>query len=136
MNFKKLMICTFVLFLTIVFCDFIIHGIILKNLYLETSSLWRPESEMPAYMGHMFLGQFIMAFFLSLIFAQGYRNTGIMEGVRYGLVLGGLEMGKNFIMHSVTPYPVSLTFSWISFGFIELVFIGIIASLVYGKTKK
>lgn len=135
MNFKKMIICTFVVFLAVIFSDFIIHGIILKNLYVETGSLWRPESEMPAYMGHMFLGQFIASFFFSLIFAQGYRNTGMMEGVRYGLILGGLEMGRNFIMHSVAPYPVSLTLSWIVFGFVQFVFLGIIASLVYGKNK-
>ncbi len=135
MNFKKLMICTFIVFLAILFSDFVIHGIILKNLYLESATLWRPESEMPAFFGHMILGQFIISFFFSLIFAQGYRSTGIMEGVRYGLMLGGLEMGKNFVMHSVAPYPVSLTLSWICFGFLQFVFVGIIASLVYGKNK-
>lgn len=102
---------------------------------METATLWRPESEMPLYMGHMFLGQFIISFFFSLIFAQGYRSSGVMEGVRYGIMLGGLEMGKNFIMHSVAPYPVSLTISWICFNFTQFVFVGIIASLVYGKEK-
>ncbi len=135
MNFKKLLICTLAVFLGIVFSDFVIHGIILKDLYMETANLWRPEAEMSAFMGHMFLGQFILAFFFSLIFAQGYRSTGVMEGVRYGLILGGLEMGRNFIMHSVQPIPVGLTLSWIVFAFIQFVFVGIIASLVYGKTK-
>ncbi len=136
MNFKKLIICTFTLFLAIIFSDSIIHGMILKNLYAETASLWRPEGELSAYTGHMFLGQFIIAFFFSLIFAQGYRSTGIMEGVRYGLMLGGLQMGQNFIMHAVAPYPVSLTLSWICFSFVQLVFLGIISSLVYGKNKQ
>jgi len=135
MNFKKLLICTLVVFIAIVATDFIIHGILLKNLYLETASLWRPESEMMAYHGHMFFGEFIIAFFFSLIFAQGYRSTGIMEGVRYGLLLGGIDMGQHFVMHAVAPYPVVLTLAWICFGFIQFVVVGIAASLVYGKAK-
>lgn len=135
MNFKKLMICAVAVFVSMFILDSVIHGMILNNLYLETASLWRPKSEMHSYMGHMLLGQFIIAFFFSLIFAQGYRSTGIMEGVRYGLMMGGLKMGENFIMHAVAPYPTSLTLSWIVSTFLELVLLGIIASLVYGKAK-
>ena len=135
MNFKKLLICTLVVFFGICVSDYLIHGVILRNLYLDTAPLWRPESEMMAYMGHRFFGQFITSFFFSLIFAKGYEGKGMLEGARFGLILGGFEMGQHFVMHAVAPYPVLLTLLWICFGFIQSVFVGIIASLVYGKSK-
>lgn len=131
MNMKKLAMTVGAVFVTVLVSDFVIHQVFLKESYAATASLWRPEAEMKEHMAAMFGGQFIVALFLAWIFIHGYKGKGIMEGVRFGIFLGGLEMGKNFIMSAVAPYPCSLTCAWIAAGFAQMILVGVVASLVY-----
>ena len=108
MNIKKFAVTVVAVFVTTLVSNFVIHQIILKSAYQATANLWRPETEMQAYMGSMFLGQFLVALFLAWIFVHGYKGKGWMEGIRFGFLVGGFEAGNNLIMCSVAPYPCSL----------------------------
>lgn len=133
MNLKKFSICVVAVWVTVLVSDFVIHQVLLKNMYGATANLWRPEAEMAQHMPAMFGGQFIVALCLAWIFVHGYKGTGIKEGVRFGLLIGGLEMGKNLIMAAVAPYPCSLVGSWIAAGFVQAILVGCVASLAYKK---
>lgn len=124
LNCKELIKLTLITFAVIFVTDFIIHGKLLASMYKETASLWRTEEEMKSMMMLMVSGQFLIGLFFSWIFLHGYKNTGVMEGVRYGLLFGGYVAGFNLIMHSVHPYPTALTVAWIVCGWIQLVICG------------
>lgn len=133
MNKKKFAILSVVMVLYFFFTDFLIHGVLLKNLYMATANLWRPEAGMHDNMPLMLLGQALVAVFFSWIFVHGYKGKGWQEGVRYGLLLGGYNMANQLIMHVVSPYPVALTASWIGLGFAQAIGGGVLASFVYKK---
>jgi len=132
-NLKRLVLTNFAVFAYIFVSNFIIHGVILKNTYMETASLWRPESEMHSQMLWMLLGQFLIAKGISSLFAKSYEKKGVKEGIRFGLFAAPLYVGPYFIQYAVTPIPMSLLFAWVGLGFIQVVLGGVVASLVYKR---
>lgn len=133
MNIKKFGICVFAVFVTVMVSNFVIHQVLLKGIYGATPQLWRPEAEMAGHMCYMLAGQFLTALFFAWIFVHGYKGTGIMEGVRFGLLMGGFQTGGNLIMYAVQPYPCNLVCSWILCGFAQAILVGVVASLTYKK---
>lgn len=130
---KKCLLGTGVTFVLLFITDFIIHGKCLEDLYLATQSLWRSEADMESMMPTMMLGQLLMAVFFSWIFVHGYKGKGVLEGVRYGLLMGGFQAGGQLVMYAVAPYPLELTVSWIVAAFAQSVLLGVALSLIWGK---
>lgn len=135
MNWKKALIATIVVFIVHEVVNFLVHGMILGSVYQTMMDTWRPD--MNSMMWIMNIGNLIFAFFFVFIFAKGYEGKGIMEGVRYGLIMAGLitipGMLAQFTVYNVT---FTLTIYWIIFGFIQLVIDGIIVSLIYKPVEK
>ncbi len=132
-NCKSLIISTLVMFAYIFGTDFLIHGLFLKDAYMNTQQLWRPEAEMAGFMCWMIFGQFIAAKFFTILFAKGYEGTGIMEGVRFGIYIGAFGAAYHIIQYSVMPLPLNIMASWVGFGFLQAVGGGVVLSLVYKK---
>ncbi len=130
---KKLGWTFFAAALTIMATDFVIHGWIMKSTYQATAHLWRPEAEMPQYMVWMFGGQLLTALLFTWIFSYGYQGKGWMEGVRYGLLIGAFEAGHQMMMYAVSPYDMTLLMSWIFWGVLQTVVVGVVAAWVWGK---
>ena len=132
MNTKKWIITSLVVFVAATFMDFIINVLILGGAYEATSHLWRPEAEMNQMMWIMWLSGLIWAFLFVFIFAKGYEGRGIMEGVRFGLVIGIFFMfSMSLGNYAVMPIPFSLAAYWFVLGVIEIVILGVLAALLY-----
>lgn len=131
LKMKKLAVTVVAVFVYVFLSDWLIHGGILGKIYGETAHLWRPESEMERYMGFMILGQLLISLFFSIIFAKGYENKGIQEGVRFGALIGLLLVSPNFIMYAVTPYPATLLWAWVFLGILQTMGAGVVAALAY-----
>ncbi len=131
---KKLIWLTLATFFTIFATDFVIHGVLMKNAYIETATLWRTQEEMNGFFAWMLFGQFWVSMFFALIFTHGYKGGGWTEGLRYGLLMGAFQAGNLAIMHAVVPYPTFITLSWIGYGFIQAAITGAVTAWVYSKT--
>lgn len=128
---KKFLTTWIGIFVGILVTDFLIHGVLLKSAYQASAQLWRPEAEMQSYFSFMLLGQALVAWFFTWIFTQGYKGSGWIEGVRYGLVMAGFMAGHNFIMYAVTPWEMTLVFSWIAAFAVQATILGIIATWMW-----
>ena len=120
-------------FLVILASDFVLHGVLLKDLYAQTASAWRSEADMQAHMGYMLAGQAIAALFLVWIFAKGYEGKGLGEGVRFGLLIGAFGSAHCFIQYAVTPIPCSLLCAWVAGMLVQSVLAGLAAAAIYKK---
>src|SRR5690606_29362442 len=120
-NTKRLIITMFAVFVYIFISDFVIHGLILKETYMQTADLWRTEEEMKSFMIWMFLGQFIIAKFFTLIFVKGYENKGVAEGVRFGILMSGVSVGAMMIQYAVIPMTTDLIIAWIVLGILQTI---------------
>lgn len=132
-NVKKLGIGIVASWVYIFVTDFVIHGMILKDLYKRTASLWRPDAEMQSMMPAMSAGQFLMAATFMFIFTKGYQKGGVSEGVRFGLVFWVLILSSYLMQYATTPLTQEVVVAWAATSLVQLVFGGVVAALVYKK---
>jgi predicted PurR-regulated permease PerM len=115
-NGKKLAILLISLVVYFFATDFLVHGVLMKSAYQATAPLWRTEAEIQTHMGSMMLGQFLVAIFTGLIFIHGYNGGGIVEGVRFGILMAGFAIAPMFINYAVSPIPENIHWAWVGCG--------------------
>ena len=130
MNIKKLLVATLVVFITLQILDFVIHGLILMSTYDSLQTVFRPD--MADKMWIMYVTGLIFSFLFVYIFTKGYEGKGIVEGAKYGLLIGLIvHLVGAYNQYAVYPLPYHLVMKWFVFGTIEVVIAGIVLSLVY-----
>ncbi len=112
--------------------SFILHGMLLGDVYRATANVWRPEGEMKDMMWIMFVTSAIYLFLFCYIFTKGYEGKGIGEGVRYGLLMG-LFMSVPMAFESYVIYPVTLNLAitWFIGGVVTFVIAGAVFAAIY-----
>ena len=135
MNLKRYIAASLAVFVGSQVLEYLIHGVMLQSLYAATKQLWRPDMDSKMWIMHV-VG-FITSFLFVYIFAKGYEGKGIMEGFRFGLIIGlftSLPMGYG--TYAVMPIPYELAFKWFLYGTAETIVLGIIAALIYRSAVK
>ena len=60
--------------------EWVFHGVLLKETYAQTSSLWRPEAEMQGLFAWMLVGQATIALMFVILFARGFGGRVCRPG--------------------------------------------------------
>jgi hypothetical protein len=131
MNVKGFVTAVIAVFAFIFIYEWVFHGVLLAGLYESTPQLWRTREVMPDFMIWLTLGQIAVAIMFCFIFLKGYENKGVMEGVRYGALIGLLFIGPNLIFYAVQPLPAVLVVYWCIGGLLELILAGAILASIY-----
>ena len=132
MNAKRLTLAAIAVFAFVFVFDWVLHGMILKNTYIQTASLWRSESEMGQHFGWLVLGQLLLSMMFCLIYAlRPGLHDGVGPGIGYGLMVGLLLTGPTLISYAVQPLPLNLIGSWILGGIIQLMIAGALLGAIY-----
>lgn len=114
---------------------FALHGVYLADTYKSLASIWRPEAEMQAKMWIMFVNSAVYLFLFCYIFTRGYENKGVMEGVRYGALMGVfVSVMSAFDSYVIYPVPQDLATTWFVSGVAIYIVLGAILALIYKKT--
>ena len=129
MNIKRFILASLAVFVFIFIYEWLFHGLLLKDMYTATASLWRPQGQciFPA----MLAGQILFPLIFTFIFTKGYENKGLAEGARYGLLIGLLFVPNHLIFYAVQPLPLNLVAAWIIGGLAEMILAGMILAAVY-----
>lgn len=130
-NNKSYLVASLIVFLVLVVTDFIIHGVVMKGMYEATASLWRTEPEMQSLFPFMILGQAIVAFTFTRLFAHGHQGKGIPEGICFGIMMSVFSSGHHLIMYSVTPWTLQLVGAWAVLCLIQSAALGATAAAFY-----
>jgi len=130
MNTKRFLAGGLAIFVIFQICDFIIHGLILGKTYMSMTNVWR--ADMMSLMWIMYLSSFVFSYLMMFVFIKGYEDRGLMEGVRFGILIGLMTniMGA-FYQYAVYPLPFSLIMQWVGYGFAEFILAGIAAAAIY-----
>jgi hypothetical protein len=136
MKNKRCLLASLAVFVVIGVLEMVIHGKLLRGIYMQTASVWRPEGEMTRMMWMMWLGYLIMAPLFTYIFAKGVEEGRGMvgQGLRFGLLIGifvGAPMSLGWYV--VLPIPGILAFYWFLAGMVEMAAAGITVGLIYRK---
>jgi hypothetical protein len=132
MNTKRYVIGSLVVFLFIFVFEFIFHGMVLHDIYAQLPNLLRPQTEANGLLHWMVFAYLLRACLFSYIFIKGYENKGIMEGVRYGLVIAlAFGVSSSLIQYVVQPWPGNLILAWIVGYLVEMIIAGVILAAIY-----
>jgi hypothetical protein len=66
------------------------------------------------------------------IFTKGYQGRGIMEGLRFGLVIGlFVSIPMAYGTYMIIPVPYYLALEWFLYGTAQAILLGAVAAAVY-----
>ncbi len=127
---------SFVVFVSLFALDHLLHGMLLKDIYHQTASVWRPETDMKKMMWYMWLGYLVFSPIFVCIYNKGYEEGKgrIGQGLRYGFWMGVLlSVMSSLISYVVLPIPLKLAVYWIAGETIKFTCIGAILGAAYKK---
>jgi hypothetical protein len=109
----------------------LLNGVVLKDVYAETASLWRPRSEMMSLFHWIVIGQALVILSFVMIYACGFAGGGVIAGIRLGIMLEIAAIGMRLAIYAVRPYPGKLIVYGSIAGFIEMIITGAIVGAIY-----
>ena len=132
MNVKRFVLACIGVYVVYQVLGFMINTVILGDTYLALASVWRPEAEMMSKMWILFLTSAVWTVLFCYIFTRGYQNKGVMEGVRYGLMIG-LFVGLPFSYESYAVYPITigLAHAWVIASVVMSIACGAVLAAIY-----
>ena len=136
MNIKKYLLSSVAVFLFLSLFGWFYHGMLLKDLYMQTMQYWRPEAEMKSLMPFVYLGHILFALLFCCIYTKGLEagKSGLGQGLRYGFFIGLLlHLPMTVAHHAYLPYPTQLLVAWLVGGVIETTVAGMIVGKIYQK---
>jgi hypothetical protein len=135
MNWKNFFITFIVIYILGGILNFVIHGVLLAAAYESLIEVWRPD--MDRLMWLQWVTPLFYTFFFIYIFAKGREGKGIVEGLRFGLIIWAFMSIPNIYgQYMVYPLPYSLVLQWLISDLVVLVILGIAVSLLYKPGEK
>ncbi|UCE65778.1 MAG: hypothetical protein JSU85_13075 [Candidatus Zixiibacteriota bacterium] len=134
MNWKRLWLTALITFIFLQLTDFLIHWVILEGVYedLAARGIFSSAGVICGYIWVEILMTALFSFFFTYIFVKGYEGKGVLEGVRYGIVIGFFWVFTNaYNAFVIIPIPYGLVWYWIIAGFIQTIIAGILAAIIY-----
>ncbi|MDZ7290924.1 MAG: hypothetical protein ONB44_14840 [candidate division KSB1 bacterium] len=136
MNIKRWLLGSLAVFVALTVMEYVVHTLILKTVYEQTSQLWRRPEMQKAMIGWRGLGYALFALLLGFLYTRSQMHKGVIgDGLRYGFYLGLLAfIPFNLMQYTLLPLPANLVLAWMIFGVIESLLCGLIFSLCYRGT--
>ena len=130
MNWQKFLITFVVLYVVGAILGYLVHMLWLGSDYQALTNVWR--TDMDSYMWVQWVTAAFYCFFFIFIFARGHENKGIIEGVRYGLIIWGFySIPVIYNQFMVYPLPYNLILKWLFSDLVIVVIMGILTALLY-----
>ena len=132
MKNKTFWIGLIVVFIVIQALGYVIHEVLMGDTYEKLASIFRPEAEMMDMMWMMMVSGAVMMFMFCYIFTRGYEDKGIMEGVRFGFLIGLLMAGPMAIdPHVIYPVPADVATIWLISSIASFIVAGAVFAAIY-----
>ena len=111
---------------------YVIHEVLLSDIYQSLAAAFRPDAEMMDMMWMMMVGSVFSLLLFCHIFTRGYEGKGIGEGVRYGLLIG-LFVSIPMAVDQYVVYPLTgnLAVIWFFAGVIGFIIAGAVFAAIY-----
>ena len=110
---------------------YVVHELMMGDTYERLASIFRPEAEMNDMMWMMMVSGTVTIFMFCYIFTRGYEGKGIMEGVRFGALIGFLMAGPISIdPHVIYPVPAEVASIWLISGIATLMVAGAVFAAI------
>lgn len=133
MNYRRVVTAGIVVFVYTFLYEFALHSFVLASLYQNHEHLLRQQDESSfVYVLLMLLGFLFLSFGFCYIFARGYENKGIAEGLRFGALIGfTFAISSTLVEYSVFPIPDNWLAPWLIGYLVQWIVAGLIVAGIY-----
>jgi hypothetical protein len=131
MNWKKFLFAFIGAFVFLFVFGFLWYATLMHEAHREVPTLLRPEADLKSYFGWLALGQFVMAFFFTLLCARFVPGGGAGTGAMLGLLVGLVYAGPHLISFAVQPLTFKILCGWIAGAVIQFTIAGTIVGAIY-----
>ena len=111
---------------------FVVHGVLMNDTYEALAAVFRPKEQMDSMMWIMMISAAVVVFVFCYVFTQGREGTGVMEGVRYGTLMG-VFLGLPTSIDAYVIYPITqeLAAVWFITTVVSMMIAGAVFSVIY-----
>jgi len=133
MNFTRVAMAALAAWVLYMVVGYLVHGVLLRDLYMEYAGVMRLEAEaqaiLPVNFGVVLVGFFAFAY----AYAKGYEGgNGLQEGLRFGVLVGIMLCTFGAIwQYMVWPAGRRLLAAWLIDYIVEFALYGIVVGLIY-----
>jgi hypothetical protein len=138
MNFARIALAAVVSWIVYLGVSFVVHTMLLRDMYLQHVSSMRPETAQNAILPVGFVFALVGFFAFAYAYAKGYEGgRGAQEGLRFGVLVGILICCFRVIWdYMVWPVSLQLTVAWMIEYILEFALYGIIVGAIYKPAQK
>ena len=131
MNWKRFFFAFIAAFVFLFVFGFLWYGTLMHGAHKEVPTLLRPEAAFQSYFGWLALGQFVMAFFFTLLCARYVPDGRAGAGALLGILVGLVYAGPHLISFAVQPLTFKILCGWIAGAVIQFTVAGAIVGAIY-----
>ena len=133
MNLGRVVVAAVVAWVVSIPCGYFVQEVLFKGLLTANAAAFRPEAEMMAKLPFGIAATLLGFVAFAYIYAKGYDGgSGIVEGIRFGLVAGTLVNAFGIIWFWVmTPISSTLGVAMLLDGYVEPMLYGAIVGVIY-----
>ena len=128
---KRFILAFVAAYIFIFFWGWLLNGVLLKDIYVQTPNLWRSQSEMMSLFHWIIIGQALIVFAFVMIYASGFAGGGVAAGVRVGVLLEIAAIGMRMGIYAVQPFPGKLIVYGSVSGLVEMIIVGAMVGAIY-----
>jgi len=113
---------------------FVVYGNLMKDEFAKYPGIFRPmDGSQVTFMPYLFLGTLIAIAAATYVYTKGYEGgSGLMEGARFGAVIGVMMIGYvSIVNYAVISFGRRLTGAMALATLLEWLVIGLVIGLVY-----
>jgi hypothetical protein len=97
---KKFLIAWILILAAWMLGSFVVHGVLLRDDYMQLSALFRPEADAQQYFPWMILAHVLLSGAFVWIYAQGVQNKPwLAQGVRFGIAVALLTIVPTYMIY-------------------------------------
>lgn len=115
MNLKRFALSSTAAFIFVFLYEMLIHSFLMKGLYNNTSSVWRPD--IANYAHYMLLSQVLFGLLMTLFWVKVGSLSSCKTGLQFGLLTGALLSVPMVAAHSYLPLPITISALWVPVSF-------------------
>jgi hypothetical protein len=133
MNLARVAIAALVAWVVYLGVSFVVHTMLLGDLYREHAGAMRPEADQNGILPVGFVFALVGFFAFAYTYAKGYEGSrGTQEGIRFGVLVGILICAFRVIWdHMIWPVSIQLTIAWMVEFIVEFALYGMIVGAIY-----
>ncbi len=124
------------IFIVMQVIGYAVHEVMMADTYAALAAIFRPREEMDSMMWMMMLSGAVLLFLFCYIFTKGYEGKGVMEGLRYGALMGVFLALVNVDQHVIYPLPAYVAAIWFVTVVVRLTISGAVFAAIYKPSRE